>query len=152
MQHVDLDDQEGYLGFQIAPMLDVMFVLMLFFMVMAGSVKIERELNTKLPGNAPTSESVDFPDEQIISIAANGDVLLNDEPIETAASNKSLPQLSAAMQRLKQNADAAKTELLVTLVSEGETPYSRAVQVLDALALCEVKGVTFSTTDDSVSQ
>jgi biopolymer transport protein ExbD len=133
-------------------MLDVMFVLMLFFMVMAGSVKIERELNTKLPGNAPTSESVDFPDEQIISIAANGDVLLNDEPIETAASNKSLPQLSAAMQRLKQNADAAKTELLVTLVSEGDTPYSRAVQVLDALALCEIKGVTFSTTDDSVSQ
>jgi len=152
MRHVDLDDQDGYLGFQIAPMLDVMFVLMLFFMVMAGSVKIERELNTKLPGNAPTSESVDFPDEQIISIAANGDVLLNDEPIETSASNKSLPQLSAAMQRLKQNADAAKTELLVTLVSEGDTPYSRAVQVLDALALCEIKGVTFSTTDDSVSQ
>jgi len=28
-------------GFQIAPMIDVVFVIMLFFMVMAGAVKVE---------------------------------------------------------------------------------------------------------------
>jgi len=27
-------------GFQIAPMIDVVFVIMLFFMVMAGAVKV----------------------------------------------------------------------------------------------------------------
>ena len=44
-------DGGGNLGFQIAPMIDVVFVIMLFFMVMAGAVKVERELNTKLPGH-----------------------------------------------------------------------------------------------------
>ena len=42
-------------GFQIAPMIDVVFVIMLFFMVMAGAVKVEHELKTTLPGNAETA-------------------------------------------------------------------------------------------------
>ena len=46
---------EGTFGFQIAPMIDVVFVIMLFFMVMAGAVKVENELNTQLPGTASTS-------------------------------------------------------------------------------------------------
>jgi biopolymer transport protein ExbD len=41
---------QGTFGFQIAPMIDVVFVIMLFFMVMAGAVKIENELNSQLPG------------------------------------------------------------------------------------------------------
>ena len=37
------------LGFQIAPMLDVVFVILLYFMVLAGTVKIEFEIKTTLP-------------------------------------------------------------------------------------------------------
>ena len=45
---LELNPNEGNLGFQIAPMIDVVFVIMLFFMVMAGAVKVENELNTQL--------------------------------------------------------------------------------------------------------
>ena len=45
-------------GFQIAPMIDVVFVIMLFFMVMAGAVKVEHELKTTLPGNAETAKNL----------------------------------------------------------------------------------------------
>ncbi|MBA3272733.1 MAG: biopolymer transporter ExbD, partial [Chthoniobacterales bacterium] len=62
---LDLNPNEGNLGFQIAPMIDVVFVIMLFFMVMAGSVKEEKELNTQLPGTAETSGPTDFVDEQV---------------------------------------------------------------------------------------
>src|SRR6476659_5261295 len=102
-----LNPNEGNLGFQIAPMIDVVFVIMLFFMVMAGAVKVERELNTKLPGTAETSGPTEFADEIIISISENGEVLLNDDPVDTAAS-KELPQLRGTLLRLKQSADAAK--------------------------------------------
>ena len=44
---LELNPNEGNLGFQIAPMIDVVFVIMLFFMVMAGAVKVENELNTQ---------------------------------------------------------------------------------------------------------
>ena len=75
---------DGNVGFQIAPMIDVVFVIMLFFMVMAGAVKVENELNTTLPGTAETSTSTDFVDEQIIAIAEDGTVSLNDEPFDDA--------------------------------------------------------------------
>ena len=39
-------------GFQIAPMVDVVFVLMLFFMACAGWQKNERELSASPPGQA----------------------------------------------------------------------------------------------------
>ena len=35
---------DGEFGFQIAPMLDILFVLLLFFMVMAGAQKHETAL------------------------------------------------------------------------------------------------------------
>jgi biopolymer transport protein ExbD len=70
------------LGFQIAPMIDVVFVILVFFMSLTATVKIEAELNTKLPGSTPTSERVEFPDEQTITIEAGGQVLLNDAPLD----------------------------------------------------------------------
>ena len=63
-------------GFQIAPMIDVVFVIMLFFMVMAGAVKVEHELKTTLPGNAETAKETEMPDEITIGVAENGAITL----------------------------------------------------------------------------
>ena len=41
--------EEGDIGFQIAPMVDVVFVLLLFFMASAGSQIIPKELTINLP-------------------------------------------------------------------------------------------------------
>ena len=49
-RHKKKDSGEINLGFQIAPMIDVVFVILLFFMVMAGAVQVENAHNTKLPG------------------------------------------------------------------------------------------------------
>ncbi|SRR5581483_3094831 len=135
------------LGFQIAPMIDVVFVIMLFFMVMAGAVKVEREINSKLPGTAETSEPTEFVDEVIINISDAGEVTLNDEPMDSASS-KEMSQLRGTLLRAKQSSDAAKSQLMVTIVSEPEARYSRAVDVLDALAAAQIENVSFTTTDE----
>ena len=138
---------DGNLGFQLAPMIDVVFVIMLFFMVMAGAVKVERELNTKLPGTAETTGPTDFVDEIVINIAENGEVLLNDEPMDAPAA-KEMPQLRGTLLRLKQGSDAAKAPTLVTVISEPEAKYARTVDVLDALAVAQIENVTFTVTED----
>ena len=148
MKRGDLNTHgDGNLGFQIAPMIDVVFVIMLFFMVMAGAVKVERELNTKLPGTAETSGPTEFVDEIIINIAENGEVLLNDDPVDTPES-KELPQLRGTLMRLKQGADAAKAPLLVTVISEPEAQYSRTVDVLESLAVAQIENVTFTVSEE----
>ena len=135
-----------HLGFQIAPMIDVVFVIMLFFMVMAGSVKTEKQLLSTLPGTETTAKETDMPDEQIITISATGEVLLNEDPQDSPSSTE-LTKLGNTLKRLKQNADAAKTELLVTIVSDEQAKYSRTVDVLDACALAQISNVTFTVSE-----
>ena len=109
MKRLDTNWKDAELGFQIAPMIDVVFVIMLFFMVMAGAVKVEKELNSQLPGNAETSTATEFVDEQVINIAENGEVMLNEEPMDTPAS-RDLPTLKATLTRIKER----RTDCLTT--------------------------------------
>ncbi len=148
MRRLDLNDNDGNVGFQIAPMIDVVFVIMLFFMVMAGSMKKERNFNTKLPGIALTSEPTDFVDEQIITISSDGQVSMNDEPMD-GIKDTALGQLKATLVRLKAATDAAKGSLLITIVSDPQAKYRRTINVLDALAECKVNNVTFTVAEEN---
>lgn len=142
-----VQEDDGTMGFQIAPMVDVVFVIMLFFMVMAGAVKVENELSTKLPGNAESSNNAEFTDETIINISDEGEVLLNDEPFDSLES-ADLPQLRATLMRLKENADSAKQPVIVTIVSDAHAKYSRTIEVLNALAAAKISNVTFNVDEE----
>lgn len=142
-----VNEDDGALGFQIAPMVDVVFVIMLFFMVMAGAVKVENELTTRLPGSAENSSATEFNDETIIGISDEGEVTLNDEPFDTPES-ADLPQLRATLMRLKENADNAKQPAVVTINSEARAKYSRTIDVLNALAAAKITNVTFNVNEE----
>ncbi|MFZ0615329.1 MAG: biopolymer transporter ExbD [Chthoniobacterales bacterium] len=142
-----VNEDDGTMGFQIAPMVDVVFVIMLFFMVMAGAVKVENELTTRLPGSAENSSATEFNDETIIGITDEGEVSLNDEPFDTPTS-ADLPQLRATLMRLKENADNAKQPAIVTINSEARAKYSRTIDVLNALAAAKITNVTFNVNEE----
>lgn len=131
-------------GFQIAPMIDVVFVILVFFMALAAQIKIEQILQTKLPAVAVSSETTEFIDEQILSVSEDGEVSLNDEAYDSPQSRE-LPQLTGTLLRLKESSDAAKSKLVVTLVSNPESPYYRTIDVLNALAVAGITNVTFTS-------
>ena len=81
------------------------------------------------------------------TISDIGEVSLNDEQFDSANSND-LPQLKATLMRLKQNADAAKTPAVVTIVSDEQAKYSRTIDVLDALAVAKIDNVTFTVNEE----
>lgn len=140
-------DENSDVGFQIAPMIDVVFVVLVFFMSLTSAIKLEHELNTKLPGTAVTSDTVEFPDEQVIGVNPDGQLLLNDDPIPVA-DGADLVQLLNSMTRIKANADAAKTRVLVTIASDPEAPYYRTIDVLNVLAAAAIDNVTFTVSDE----
>lgn len=144
MRSISNNFNEGNFGFQIAPMIDVVFVIMLFFMVMAGTVKVEKEIVTQLPGTPEMAKNQksDFVDEIIITVAEDGQVSLNQEDFDTPQSHD-LPRLKETLIRLKQASDAAHTPSVVTIMSDPAAKYSRTVDVLDALALAKIENVTF---------
>jgi biopolymer transport protein ExbD len=110
-------------------------------------VKVEKELNTQLPGSAETSGATDFVDEQVITITEAGEVMLNEEPMDTPVS-KELTALKGTLMRLKKAGDEAKAPTLVTVVSEPKARYSRTIDVLNALAVAGITNVTFTVSEE----
>ncbi|MFQ3670319.1 MAG: biopolymer transporter ExbD [Verrucomicrobiia bacterium] len=127
----------------MTPMIDMVFLLLVFFLVTSKQLKPEADLSLTLPGTVSQEESIDIPDEQRIQILANGQVLLNDLPMDTP-DDEELPTLLATLKRFRATADANKSEALVTLDVEDEVLHQRIADVMNVCAKAEIQGVTFA--------
>lgn len=129
---------DGEFGFQIAPMLDILFVLLLFFMVSAGAQKHEASLTTQLPGGKP-GENVPFE----VGIDADGQVSVRGAAIDGPTDN-ALPGL---VDKLK-GVMAANAAQPVVITPTRSTRHQRVVDVLNACAAANVKNLAFGTPSD----
>src|SRR5476651_98171 len=113
---------DGEFGFQIAPMLDVLFVLLLFFMVSAGAQKHEASISTQLPGNQPGN---DLPVR--VEIDVDGQVSINGEATDSVKGH-TLPQAVARLTALV--SENAKQPVI--LIPARSSRHQRVVDVLNA--------------------
>ena len=128
---------------QMGPMIDMVFLLLVFFMVSAKPIKQESDINIGLPGTVAQEEALEIPDEQRIQIQPNGQILLNDQPMD-APQSPELPALLTTLKRFKESADSNKTEALITIDADDAANHQRIVQVLNACAQAKITGVTFA--------
>jgi biopolymer transport protein ExbD len=133
---------EVNMGFQIAPMIDVVFVILLYFMVMAGAVQVENAHNTKLPGTVQSDTETETPDEVAIRIDDDGQVYLNDDPLDSPEATD-LRELTGNLIQLKESSDASKAKVLVTIYAAESSKYQRVIDVLDSLSRARLEDVTF---------
>jgi biopolymer transport protein ExbD len=130
----------GEFGFQIAPMLDVLFVLLLFFMVSAGVQKQEARIITQLPGqtNAPG------PQVRVnLEITAEGQVIFNGVAVDSTA-NHELPETMARLQAVV--ADAPDRPVIITPAPS--TRQQRVVDVLNACKAAHIRNIAFGSPSD----
>lgn len=148
-KHKTVEADNVNLGFQIAPMIDVVFVIMLFFMVMAGAVKKEMELKSQLPGVAPASADApqEMPDEIIVGVEESGAVTLNEEELDQIT-DKKMTNFTNTLKRLKQEADNRNAKVIVTIQAEEQAKYERVIDVLNSLAVARIANVTFTIGGD----
>ncbi len=130
------------LGFQIAPMIDVVFVIMLFFMVMVGTVKVERELITKLPKSGDPLHALEL-DEITIGVLEDGTVTMNEEEFDSPH-DKTLPALTKTLRRLVASSAQQKQSVFVTIQAEELASYERVIDVLNSLHQAQIQNVTFT--------
>ena len=124
-------------------MIDVVFVIMLYFMVMAGAVQVENAHNTKLPGKVEVDPGAAVPPDEIaIRIEDDGQVYLNEDPLDTPES-KNLPELAVNLNQLRESSDSSKTPVLVTIYASEQAKYERIVDTLDALSRAKISNVSF---------
>ena len=130
--------QDGEFGFQIAPMLDVLFVLLLFFMVTAGAQKREINLHANLPANGPPP-----PGDMVqvnLDISADGQVAFNGAPVDSGGDAR-LPEMIARLRSVL--ADAPDRPVIIR--PDPSTRQQRVVAVLDACKAAQAKNIAFSS-------
>jgi biopolymer transport protein ExbD len=134
-----IQSDDGDLGFQIAPMVDVVFVLLLFFMASAGSQIVEKELAVDLP-----KKGITLPGTArawlVIDISSDGQVSLNDEAFGTP-NDRNLARLRSKLNGLIDDFGDADP---VLIRPSGDTRHERIIEVLNACTAAKVKNLTFS--------
>ena len=131
----------------VAPLIDMVFLLLVYFMVTASLVQSEADLGIKLPGMLAQAEAVDMADEQIIEVLADGSVLLNGRSYDRP-DRAHLPELTGLLMRYKLAAEAGGNEALITIWAEDDTRHQRVVDVMNACADAGILNVTFSNLGD----
>jgi biopolymer transport protein ExbD len=129
---------EGDIGFQIAPMVDVVFVLMLFFMACAGSQVIESKLAINLPAGQSSGMSLKTP--IIIDISSDGLVSINNQGYGEPKDKN----LQALYDWLKNTIDTFGSEDPVIIRPSPDARHERIINVLNTAAKAGVKNLSFS--------
>ncbi len=130
--------EDGDVGFQIAPMVDVVFVLLLFFMAMAGTQKTELELSINLPGGGNPKEGPP-PTPIIIDINQDDSIVVNGKTFDSP-STKNLVQLEGW---LAETIKMFGGKDPVIIRPSMETTQERIIDVLNAAAAAKVSNLSF---------
>jgi biopolymer transport protein ExbD len=129
-------------GLQIAPLIDVVFLLLVYFMVTASLVKKEADMSFLIPAQITPATPVDLPIEVVIEISLGGDVVA--EGMSFRSADRNLNSLATLLARLRQAADNSGSVMVVTIVPSDEVPHHRIVEVMNACATANVKNISFN--------
>ena len=134
--------EDGEFGFQIAPMVDVVFVLMLFFMATTGDKVTEKELRIALPSGAAAADSNQVKTPIIVDINSEGVVFVNNTQMGAGSKDRELTQLR---ELLKRSLEGQTDPDPVIIRPAPDTKQERVVDVLNAAAATKVvKNLSFS--------
>ena len=139
--------EHSQIELQIAPMIDVCFLLLFFYILTSKPVKPEADMSMTLPGTVLQEENLEIPDEQRITIQEDGQVVLNDLPMDNPQS-RDLPALLKTLARFKETAGANRSEALVTVDAADGSHHQRIVDVLNVCAQAGIQGVTFAASEE----
>lgn len=131
---------------QIAPLIDVVFLLLIYFMVSAQLKRTEADLDLALPGAVSVSTQMEIPDEQIIEVLASGEIVLNNK-VFASPDKADLADLEYTLLRYAQAAKISKTKAVITIAADDDAVHERVIDVLNACAGAGIKNVTFGTAE-----
>jgi biopolymer transport protein ExbD len=131
------DPAEGEeMGLNLTSLIDVVFLLLIFFMVATTFLDPEREIGIELPAAENATVSEEVPDEIIINVARDGALSLGGAPVDRAG-------LDAALKR----AAASDPTTPVTIRGDRMVHHEDVVGVMDACGAAGLSNLAVGTLD-----
>ncbi len=126
---------------QLAPMADIGFLLICFFIISSKPPRYEADLGMTLPGSVSDEVSMEMPEEVRVGILPDGTVEVNEAVMGVPGDQEMKPLLNLLV-KFKESADLNQTKALVTVDADNATTHQRIVDVLNACGHAGITGVT----------
>lgn len=120
--------------FQLAPMIDIIFLLLIFFVATYTVAQEERTLDINLPAAQAAEEKARVLEDIVVNLNRDGKVTLNRRPY-------TLKNLRGRLRQLAQFTDKAG----VIIRADGACEHRYVVKVMDMCADLGIRRVSFST-------
>jgi len=140
-------DDRGRLDVKMTPMIDVIFLLLIFFVSTASFRAAEEILptNLSLPGTLAESEPIDPELEDLDEIVVK--ILWSEGRIGWQINGENLPNLGEVRAKL-QGVAQVKIDLPVILDVEGEVPIEDVIDVYDVCRQIGLERIQFAASID----
>ena len=122
------------LGFLIAPMVDILMVLLVFFIVTWNFALSENELDVRVPSATKANEPQPYVGQVVINVKANGTIVVNRQ-------QKSAQDLLDQLKKLAQ----LYPDQAVIVRGDEAVDYKHIVEVLDICRQADIWNVAFAT-------
>lgn len=131
----------------ISSLIDVCFLLLIYFLVTSTITPRESDLGMALPAANPSTEQPEI-EPLFIRIEGNGAIYTgtgaSQQPMDSDVSARELPLLRGQLDMYASAARAANSKPLVQIYADGEASQQRVIDVLNALAGVNINSVTFT--------
>lgn len=121
-------------GMQMAPMIDVVFLLLIFFLVTWSYARFETELDISVPTADESQEPRRRFGEQIINVTKTGEVVINSVEMNDQELLDALLEVSQL-----------RPDQSVILRGDAETAYEHIVRVLNICYKAKIFNVAFAS-------
>ena len=136
-------------GLDISSLIDVSFLLLIFFLVASTIQRSEADLNTVFATDQP-SQPVADPYEIDIRLHTDGRISVDGEVVEPATDSRRVPNLKNRLAEVNQLTDLADfEEKLAIIVADDNARHQRFVDILNALTEARITNITISGFSDS---
>ena len=122
--------------FSMAPLIDVVFQMLVFFLVASSWGVKEKQLDLELPSAQSASAPESLPDELVIDVRRDGAVVLRGRELERSALQGELAGIARANPRLP-----------VTIRGDRLVHHEDVVAVMDACGLAGLTNLAIGTLD-----
>ena len=121
-------------GIQLAPLVDVLLLLLIFFLLTWNAARNENELDVKLPSATAAKENAAPAGPVVVNVKTDGTVVVNRRTL-------SAPELTELLQNLVQ----LDSQQAVVLRGDETGAYKHVVDVLNICSQAGVSNVAFAT-------
>lgn len=130
-------------GLNISPLIDVAFLLIIYFLVTSSLQPSEADLGIRMPSMSQSSDPPEI-EPLKISIDEQENITVGGEIVDTDASNRKVPGLVGKINDYRSLLSSLGAEALVVVAANDDSKHQRFSDVLNALAEADIKTISLT--------